>query len=322
MKLSPRRFVTILLFGVAAACATPAHAQYPDRAVRLVVGYAPGGSIDTLARIVARHLSDKWAKGVIVENRPGADSNLAAEAVAKSAPDGYTIFVSSNAFAMAAAQNAFPFDPAKSFAPIVLVASVPNVLVINASLASVRSPRDLIALAKSRPGALNFGTSGAGSPAFLQMTQLMQQTNTKMLEISYKGAGPALIALVTGEIQVMFASVTGAMPLIDARKLKALAVSTKVRSPLLPNVPAVAEALNIPFDEPGTWIGLLAPAATPEVVIGKFRKDVADTLQAPTIQRTLSERGFVTLDQGPEPFAAFIKSETAKSARLLQSMNR
>lgn len=322
MLRPPCRILITLLFCAAGICATPAHAQYPDRAVRLVVGYAPGGSIDTLARIVARHLSDKWAKGVIVENRPGADSNLAAEAVAKSAPDGYTVFVSSNAFAMAAAQNAFTFDPVKSFAPIVLVASVPNVLVINASLASVQSPRDLIALAKSRPGALNFGTSGVGSPAFLQMTQLMQQTNTKMLEISYKGAGPALIALVTGEIQVMFASVTGAMPLIDARKLKALAVSTKVRSPLLPNVPAVAEALQIPFDEAGTWIGLLAPAATPEAVIGKVRKDVADTLQTPAIQRTLSERGFVILDQGPEQFAAFIKSETAKSARLLQSMNR
>ena len=273
----------------------PAQAQYPYRAVRLFVGYAPSGSIDTSARIVARHLSDKWVKGVIVENRPGANSNLAAEAVAKSAPDGYTIIVSSNAFAMAAAQNAFTFDPAKSFVPIVLVASVPNVLVINASLAAVQSPRDLIALAQSRPRALNFGTSGAG---------------------------PALIALVTGEIQSMFASITGAMPLIDARKLKALAVSTKLRSPLLPNVPAIAEALKIPFDEPGTWIGFLAQAATPEAVIGKFRKDVADTLQAPAIQRTQAERGFVTLDQGPEPFAAFIKSETAKSARLLQSMNR
>jgi tripartite-type tricarboxylate transporter receptor subunit TctC len=205
------------LLCVACASITSAHAQYPERAVRLVVGYAPGGGIDTLARIVARHLSDKWNKGMVVENRPGADSNLAAEAVAKSAPDGYTLFVS---------------------------------------------------------------------------------------------------------FQLMFASVTSAVPLLDARKLRALAISTLLRSPLLPQVPPVAETLKIPFDEPGTWIGLLAPAATADAVIAKIRKDAGDTLQSSAVQSTLAERGFVTIDQGPEPFAAFIKSEVTKSARLMKTPDR
>ncbi len=316
------RLFGLLVCCVACIIATPVHAQYPERAVRFVVGYAPGGSIDTLARIVARSLADKWSKGVVVENRPGAESNLAAEAVAKAAPDGYTIFVASNAYTMAAAQNAFSFDPVKSFSPVALLASVPNVLIINASLASVKSPQDLIALAKSRPGALNFGSSGAGSPAFLQMTQLMQLTKTQMLEVSYKGAAPALIALVTGETQLMFASVTGAIPLIEARKLRALAVSTHQRSPLLPDVPSVAEALKIPFDEAGTWIGLLAPAATPAPLVNMLGKEVADALQVPAIQRTMSERGFITINQGAEPFAGFIKSEIAKSSRLLKTMER
>lgn len=306
----------------------PAHAQapsspaYPDRTVRFVVGYAPGGSIDTLARIVSRHLSDKWTRGVVVENRPGAESNLAAEFVAKSVPDGYTLFVASNALAMAVAQNALSVDAMKAFAPVTLMASVPNVLVVNASLASVQTPRDLITLAKARPGALAFGSSGASSPAFQQMTLLMQQTNTKMLEVSYKGAAPALIALVTGEIQVMFASVTGAMPLIDARKLRPLAMSTKQRSPLLPNVPPLADALNISYDESGTWIGLMTPAATPDAVTGRIAREVAVALQAGAVQRTLSERGFVTLEQGPQAFAGFFNSEIAKSARALKAMMR
>lgn len=318
----------MLIFRVCIRCivllmvAMTVHAQYPDRTVRWVVGYAPGGSIDTLARIVSRQLSDKWTKGVVVENRPGADSNLAAEAVAKSAPDGYTLFVASNALAMAAAQNALSFDPTKNFAPVALMASAPNVLVINASLASVKSPRDLVALAKARPGALNFGTSGSGSPALLQMTQLMRQTSTTMLEISYKGAAPALIALVTGEIQVMFASITGAMPLIDARKLRALGISTKQRSPLLPNLPSIAEALSIEFDEPGTWIGLMTPATTPDAIITRLGKEISDALQAPTVRRTLGERGFVIIDQGAEAMALFFKTAIDKSARMLKSVTR
>ncbi len=302
--------------------ATCAPAQYPDRTVRWVVGYAPGGSIDTQARIVARQLSDKWTKGVVVENRPGADGNLAAEAVAKSAADGYTIFVASNALAMAAAQNALSFDVVKGFAPVVLMASVPNVLVINASLAQVKSAQDLIFLAKAKPGALNFGTSGSGSPALLQMTQLMQQTNTKMMAVSYKGAAPALVALVTGETQLMFASVTSAMPLIDARKLRALGMSTQQRSPLLPDVPAVAEALKIPFDEPGTWIGLMTPAATPPGIARTIAKDVSEALQTPAVRRTLSERGFSTIDQAAEPFARFLRGEIDKSARMMRLIAR
>lgn len=284
----------------------------------MVVGYAPGGSIDTLARIVARHLSDKWARGVVVENRPGADSNLAAEFVAKSAPDGYILFVASNALAMAAAQNTLPVDAMKSLAPVSLMASVPNVLVVNATLAGVQTPRDLMALAKARPGALAFGSSGASSPAFQQMTLLMQQTNIRMLEVSYKGAAPALIALVTGEIQVMFASVTGAQPLIEAHKLRALAISTKQRSPLLPQVPSLAEALKIPFDEAGTWIGLMAPAATPDTVTAAIAREVAGALQAGVVQRTLGERGFVTLNQGADGFARFFRGEMEKSARVFK----
>lgn len=317
------RIVRLLgLLAMASSICVPAHAQYPERAVRFVVGYAPGGSIDTLARIVARHLSDKWARGVVVENRPGAESNLAAEFVAKSAPDGYTLFVASNALAMAVAQNALSVDVSKGFAPISLMASVPNVLVVNASMAAVKSAPDLIALAKTRPGAINFGSSGASSPAFLQMTQLMQQTNTRMTEITYKGAAPALIALVTGEIQVMFASVTSAVPLIDAGKLRALAMSSPQRSPLLPKVPPVADALKIPFDEAGTWIGLMAPAATPEVILVTLGTAITETLQTPALRRITAERGFVTLDQNAPAFARFLQAEVAKSARVLKVLQR
>jgi tripartite-type tricarboxylate transporter receptor subunit TctC len=306
-------FIVSIFFGPATA------QQFPQRTVRFIVGYSPGGSIDMLARAIAQELSKKWTAGVVVENRTGADSIIAATAVAQAAPDGYILFIASNALAITASQNNLGYDPITSFTPIILTASVPNVLLVNASTTSVNSLQDIVRLAKAKPGSLNFGSPGSSSPAHLEMMLLEQQAGIELTNIGYKGVTPVLTDLLSGSIDVTFASISSSISLIESGKLKALAVSTIRRSPLLPNVPTVAEALNSQFDEAGTWVGLMAPAGTPDAIVSQIRSEVAAILKEPQLVPLLEKQGYLLISKGSEEFKDFLKSEIDKSARLMKA---
>ena len=317
------RSVVVTALLLLAGYAPQAAAQsFPSRSVRLVVGYEPGGSIDALARIVAHCLAEKYPSGAVVENRAGADSVIAANVVAHASPDGYTLFVASNALASTASQKDLGYDPVESFTPILLAVSVPNVLVVNQTMSSVNSLQDLVALAKTKPGTLNYGSPGVSSPATMEMTWLNQQAGIDLVNITYKGIAPAMTGLLGGSTDVMFASVTSAIPLIESGKLKPLAISTTRRSPLLPQVPTVAESLNIAFDEAGTWVGLLAPAGTPDNIIGQLRQDVVVLLNEPQTVELLRKQGFATIAAGGSEFKEFIRLEISKSAQLAKVVNK
>lgn len=306
-------FLISIFFGPATA------QQFPQRTVRFIVGYSPGGSIDMLARAIAQGLSKKWTVGVVVENRAGADSVIAATAVAQAVADGYTLFIASNALAITASQNDLGYDPITSFTPIILMASVPNVLLVKASMMSINSLQDFVQLAKAKPGSLNFGSPGRSSPAHLEMMLLEQQAGIELINIGYKGVTPVLTDLLSGSIDVTFASLSSSISLIESGKLKALAVSTIRRSPLLPNVPTVAEALNSQFDEAGTWVGLMAPAGTPDAIVSQIRSEVATVLKDPQLVPLLEKQGYLPISKGGEGFKDFLKSEIDKSARLLEA---
>lgn len=306
-------FLISIFFGPATA------QQFPQRTVRFIVGYSPGGSIDMLARAIAQGLSKKWTVGVVVENRAGADSVIAATAVAQAVADGYTLFIASNALAITASQNDLGYDPITSFTPIILMASVPNVLLVKASMMSINSLQDFVQLAKAKPGSLNFGSPGRSSPAHLEMMLLEQQAGIELINIGYKGVTPVLTDLLSGSIDVTFASLSSSISLIESGKLKALAVSTIRRSPLLPNVPTVAEALNSQFDEAGTWVGLMAPAGTPDAIVSQILSEVATVLKDPQLVPLLEKQGYLPFSKGGEGFKDFLKSEIDKSARLLEA---
>lgn len=311
---------TIAIFFLVSISFGPATAQqFPQRTVRFIVGYSPGGSIDILARAIAQELSKKWKAGVVVENRAGADSVIAATAVAQAVADGYTLFIASNALTITASQNDLGYDPITSFTPIILTASVPNVLLVKASMTSVNSLQDFVLLAKAKPGSLNFGSPGRSSPAHLEMMLLEQQAGIELINIGYKGVTPVLTDLLSGSIDITFASLSSSISLIESGKLKALAVSTIRRSPLLPNVPTVAEVLNLQFDEAGTWVGLMAPAGTPDAIVSQIRSEVATVLKDPQLVPLLERQGYLPISKGGEEFKDFLKSEIDKSARLLKT---
>ncbi len=318
------RFVsTLFACGALVAGSMCSHAAvFPARAVRLIVGFAPGGSTDASARVVARGLSEKWGQPVVVDNRAGGDSTIAAGMVAHATPDGLTLLWTSNAHTITASQSKQSYDAIRSFAPITLMGYVPNVLLINPSVVSANSARELIALAKSRPGQLNFGSSGTGSPTFLEMLLLMNKAGIDMVNITYKGGGPAVAALLGGETQLMFSTVTTSVGQVKAGKLKALAITGRVRSPLIPDVPTVAEATGLSgFEETGAWNGAMAPAGTPGQVMNLLHKDFVAVIRSSSAQRTLSDMGYITLANSSAEFAQTLNNDISRWSVLLKKLN-
>lgn len=290
--------------------------QWPQRPLRFVVPYPPGGPLDTMARMLAEKVRDDLGQAVIVENKAGAGGNIGADLVARSAPDGYSLVMGAvathaiNPWLFAS----LPYDPVKDFAPVTLVASVPNVLVVNKAFAeknSISSLADLIAYAKSHPGKLNYGSGGNGSAGHLSGELLRARAGIKAEHIPYQGAAPAQLALLSGQSDFMFDNLAAAAPLIKADSVRALAVTTTKRSGLLRKVPTVQEAGLAGFDLE-TWFGVFAPAGTPAPVLDKLYAAYARAMALPGVRERLLMMGSEAQPMPPAAFAAFVASEMQK----------
>ena len=322
----PRRQL-VLATGAAllALVGTPIGAQtaWPTKPVRIVVPFAPGGTTDILARAVAPELSKAFGQQFIVENKAGAGGNLGADAVAKSAPDGYTLLMGTVGThgINRALYPKLPYDPIADFSPITLVASVPNVMVVPTEAAranGINSVQDFIKLAKSRPGKLNMASSGNGTSIHLAGELFKSQTGVFMTHIPYRGSGPALLDLVGGQVDVMFDNLPSAMQLIKSGKLKALAVTSATRSGALPEVPTIEEAAGLKGFEATSWFGLLAPAGTPTDIVNRIQQEVARALNSPAIKDKMLAQGAIPSGNTPAQFAALIDSEHKKWAQVVK----
>ena len=311
------------LRAVAAAlvvAATPfafAQSAYPSKPVRLVVPFPAAGTTDIIARATAQKLSETWGQQVIVDNRPGAAGNIGSELVAKAAPDGYTLLMGTvGTHAINPSLYAkMPYDHVKDFAPVILVAGVPNVLVVNSDL-PVKSVPELIAYAKANPGKLNFASSGSGTSIHLSGELFKTMTGVTMTHVPYKGSAPALTDLVGGQVQLMFDNLPSSLAFIKAGKLRALAVTSTTRAPALPDVPTVADF--VPGFEASSWFGILAPAGTSPDVVAKINGEVSKWLATSDAKDKMSAQGANIAGGTPEDFAKHIQSETAKWAKVVK----
>ena len=315
--------VRILAAGVLMSAATAATAQgvYPSKPVRLIIPYATGGGTDAVARILAQSLTEKWGQNVIVDNRPGGDTIIGTNVVAKAPPDGYTLLVLPTTFAINAGRINLPYDPIKDFDAVATLAKSPYVLAVHPSVAA-NNLQELVALAKTKPGQLNYGSSATGGLPHLGTELLCQMTGIKMQHIPYNGSGPMTTDLVGGQIQVAFNNTISAMaPLIKAGRLKAIAVTSEARLAALPEVPTFAEA-GLPGYELMTWFTLAAPAGTPKTVIGKISKDMAVLLATPEMRDALDKQAMQPyISISPDQVTAMIRAETAKFAKIIKSAN-
>ena len=312
MNRSQAIFAAILALAVSAA-----HA-FPDKPVRFVIGFTPGGPSDILARALGQKLADRWGQQVVVENRPGAGGNLAAEAVAKSAPDGYTWLLGNNSVLATnhALYRKLPYDPLKDFAPVALVALQPNILVVHPDVPA-KSMAELIALARQSPGKLNYASSGAGAAAHLAGELFKSMAGVDIVHIPYKGAQPALNDLVAGHAQLMFATSASVIPFIKAGRLRALAVTTAQRSPSVPELPTVAEAGLAGF-EATTWHGVVVPSATPLALVQRMNQDINAALKEKDLNERLAGLGAEVLTGTPREFADYIAREIPKWTKVVK----
>lgn len=307
-----------LLVSLIAGAPAVAQSSFPTKPVRLILPFPPGGSTDMVARLIGQKLQEVWAHPVLVDNRPGAGGNIAAEAAAKAAPDGYTLFQANVANAIGA--TLYPklnYDLVTSFAPVTQLATTPYVLLAHPSIPA-RTTRDLIAVAKSRPGALIYASAGAGSATHLSGELLKSLSGTDILHVPYKGTGPAVTALLSGEVGLYFTTVPAAVPLVKAGRVRALGVTSMTRSPLMPEVAPIAEA-GLKGYETSTWHGVLAPAGTPRDVVAKLNADIVRILAQPETREKLIGQGLEPVGGTPETFAAYIKAEIAKWARVIKA---
>jgi tripartite-type tricarboxylate transporter receptor subunit TctC len=297
----------------------PACAQaYPTKPIRLVVPFPPGGSLDVVARAIGQKLTEAWGQPVVIDNRPGAGGNIGADLVAKSAPDGYTILegaLSTHAVNVSL-YSKMPYDPVRDFAPITLVAITPNVLVLNPSFPANSVP-ELIAYAKAHPGGLSFGSGSNGSAGHLAGELFKTETGVDMVHIPYKGGAPALQALLAGDTQLMFDNLANSTPQLKAGRLKALAVTTARRSALAPELPTLAE-MGLPGFDIYTWWGFMAPAGTPNEIIAKWNAEVTRILATPEMKAVFAQQGAEPAPTTPEQFAALIRSEIPKYAKIVK----
>jgi tripartite-type tricarboxylate transporter receptor subunit TctC len=318
MKHAPLKLLSIALVGATSAAAAYA-AAYPDKPVRMLVGFAAGGGTDTTARVIGIPLAEALGQQVIVDNRPGAAGNIAADITAHAVPDGYTILMGTIA-ALAINPSLYqklPFDPIKDFEPISLVVSSMNVLVVHPSIAA-KSVKELIALAKSQPGKLSYGSSGVGGAGHLAGVLFDQLAGTQMTHVPYKGGAPAMIGLVGGEVNMVFATAETAIPQVKANKIRALGVTTAKRSALVPDLPTIAEA-GLPGYEANNWYGLVAPAKTPAAIVERLNREVVKVLNMPNVKEQLFRSGLDASPSTPKEFGAYIKSEMAKWSKVVKA---
>jgi len=313
-----KRLLVLALLGTAATTAF-AQSGYPVKPIRLIAPFPPGGTTDVLSRIVAQKLGDAVGRQVVVDNRPGAGGNIGHEVAAKTAGDGYTIVMSSNA-ALVANPHLYKrlgFDPLNDFAPIAVVAKAGQVLGVHPTV-PVRNVKDLIALAKANPGKLNFGSGGRGTPAHVAGEIFKSVTQINIIHVPYKGGILAVMDVVAGQIDMVFADMAPAVPQIKAGRLKALAVTSDERSAALPNVPTMVQA-GIKGSSPQTWWALLAPKGTPAAIVTRLNSDLAQILKQPDVQERYAALGVITAHSTPEQVTEMIKTESPAMGKVLKA---
>jgi tripartite-type tricarboxylate transporter receptor subunit TctC len=314
-----RRQALMLLLGLP-SLAWAQGEKWPDKPVRIVVPFAAGGGTDALARVVAARLSEELGQQFVVENRAGAGGTIGAEFVARSAPDGYTALFVSASYAASSNPALYrtPYDPVKGIAPIALVANLPLIVVVHPSVKAA-NPRELIELARANPCALSYGSAGNGGTLHLSAEHFLQMTKTEMVHVPYKGTGQAVIDLLSGRIQMMFSDFGPVLPHVKAGKLRAIAVTTEKRNPVLPDVPALGEA--VPGYVVNSWFGMWAPGGTPREIVQRFNQALTRIMTRPEMQERVRAEGNEPAYSTPEEFGRLIERDIALWAKVVREGN-
>ena len=324
--MNMKRFAHSTLCAILLGTAFPIFAQsnagttttaFPNRPLRFVVGYPPGGATDIIARILGQKLTDTLGQQVLIDNRPGAGGIIGSEIIAKGTPDGHSfVLVTTSHGVNPSLYPKLPYDSIRSFSPITQVATLQLVLAVNPSL-SAKNVRELIALAKAQPGKFNFASSGSGQSLHLAGELFKSMAGINIVHIPYKGSAPARTDLLGGQVQMMFESMIGILPFVTNGKLRALAVSGAQRSAAAPDIPTMAEAGVAGYEASG-WVGILAPAGTPKPIVGRLNADTVKILQMPDVKELLSQNGAEPVGSTPDQFTAFIRTEITKWARVVK----
>jgi tripartite-type tricarboxylate transporter receptor subunit TctC len=319
MKPLKFSFVSFVFFVVQAFAAS---AQYPARTVTIVVPFPPGGGTDTGARLIAQRLTQRWGQTVVVENKPGAAGAVGADAVSRAKPDGYTLLMGNfgtQSINPTLYAKTLAYHPDTAFVALTLVADLPLVLVVNPSLPAAGA-KELIALAKSQPGRITYSSSGSGGSMHLAGALFESASATQMLHVPYKGGGPAIADLIAGHVNISFATILETSGHIKSGRLRALAVTGLQRSPALPDVPTLADTV-LPGFNSSSWIGLLAPAGTPSVIVERIAADVRDALKAPDLRQQFVDQGAMPAGGTPAEFQALIDNDRRRYAKIIQEKN-
>lgn len=309
--------ITACVFAASTAMAADV---YPNRPVRIIVPFAPGGATDIVARLVAQKLTESWGQTMVVDNRAGAGGNIGGELAAKANPDGYTLFMTSGSI-VTANQHMYakmPFSPEKDLVAVTNVASGPQAIVVNPSNPA-KTLKDFIAMAKAKPKSMTFGSAGVGTQTHLAAENFVYTAGIDVTHIPYKGEGPAVTDLIGGQIQFVTPNLSAAITFVNSGKLRALGVTSKERSPQLPNVPAVAETL--PGFENLGWFGFMAPTGTPKAVVDKVHADTVKALRSPDLIKRFNDIGMVPVGNSPQDFAKDIKAESVRWAKVIKERN-
>ena len=305
-----------IFFALLAACTTAFAQSYPTKPVRIIVNLTPGGGVDAVARIAAAHYNTVWNQPFIVDNRPGAGGTIGNETVAKATPDGYTLLVTSATIVTTSAVQPQRYDPIRDFQAVIMMTAAPYLVVASPSL-PVNNVKDLIALARAKPGTVSFGSSGTGAILHLGAELLAMMSNTKMLHVPFKGVGEAYPAIMSGDVNWILGFPISALPIVKAGKLKALATTSAKRSKLLPEYPTVAES-GVPGYEVIGWFGMMAPAKVPADIIGKLNAEAKRAFQAPEIVQRVTREGAEVIANSPAEFQKEVTAEYAKWRELVK----
>jgi tripartite-type tricarboxylate transporter receptor subunit TctC len=309
-------FIATLALGGTAAAQDKAAADYPGKPIRMIVPFAPGGGLDITTRLIGQKLTEKWGQNIVVDTRPGAATIVGTEIASKAVPDGYTMLMITTTFAInPSLYSKLPYNPLKDFAPVTQLNAQPNVLVVSAS-SPAATVKDLIALAKSKAGELTFATPGAGSAPHLSAEMFKRMAGIDMIHVPYKGIPPAITDVIGGRVTMLFTTTISAAPHIKSGKVRALALTSAKRLDNMPGVPTIGETLKGYQAE--AFQGMIAPAGVPRAIIEKLGREVAAIVQSPEIGKTFEASGAVAVGSTPAAFAAFLKTETAKWAKVIK----
>lgn len=293
-------------------------AIYPERTVRMIVGFSAGGGADILARLAAKGLTERWKQNFVVDNRAGADGSIAATAVARAEADGYTLLVTTSALTITPAFQQQAFNPVTSFEPVVVMGSSPSLLLVHPTV-PVYSVQELVALAKSKPGQLSYGSSGTGTIPYLAMELFKDHFGIDMVHVPYKGGGDQLTSLLAGDVQLTFLAIGTTLPFVKAGKMRALAVNSPRRWSQVPDVPTIAEVGMAGF-EASTWYGVLAPARTPRDIVTRLNGEIVSIIRSREGQESMDRQGFATLVGAPEQFGDLIKADLQRWSGLVKKL--